>query len=70
MIVLTNGCPVKIGRVVSENPNAPTPYGQKKSKPLIFRDLAGDQTVARRPSHGSILLNELKANVGVYLRFG
>jgi hypothetical protein len=29
MIVLTNGCPVKIGRVVSENPNVPTPYGQK-----------------------------------------
>ena len=42
----------------------------KNSKPPISRDLPSEQTVARRPSHGLILLNELEANVGVYLRFG
>ena len=46
------------------------PVWSKKSKPPIFKDLPGDRTVARRPLHELILLDELEANAGVHLRFG
>ena len=46
------------------------PVGSKKSNLPIFNDLQGDQEIARRPLQRLSLVDELKTNAGVCLRFG